>query len=424
MFSPDHEKAAGELARVCRPGGRIGLANWTPAGFIGELFKVLGRHAPPLAGLQSPALWGSEPHLKAFLASRPRTSPSPGACSIFGIDRPRTSSRFFAPGTGRCTGRSPRCRRSTRTRCRRSSRRFSRTRIEAAPNAHRPEGISRDRDHARRDRGAPGWKQSFSAGFSATVGTSPRANTSRCGKPSWPRTGGACPGIRACRRQRVLDVARGTGLSPSRPRRGRAAGSVLGVDLSAAMVDAARGCERSRSNAYFLRMDAEALGCRRGFDAVLCGLGLMYLPDPGRALREMRRVVKPGGRIGLAYGENAPVADGRRSSHRRGRGSERGVSTFFSSEKQTARSALCGRRFRDPSQEVLRRLWLTECGHGMRRRVRRRTGRARLVALRLRGARACLPRYLDAIAPWRRGEGFRVPAEFLILGAEKARRPL
>ena len=47
MFTPDQPKAAAELARVCRPGGRIGLANWTPEGFVGQMFKTLGRHLPP-----------------------------------------------------------------------------------------------------------------------------------------------------------------------------------------------------------------------------------------------------------------------------------------------------------------------------------------------------------------------------------------
>jgi SAM-dependent methyltransferase len=70
MFSPDHPQAAAELLRVCRPGGRIGLANWTPAGFIGELFKTLGRHLPPPAGARSPALWGDEAHLKALFQDR------------------------------------------------------------------------------------------------------------------------------------------------------------------------------------------------------------------------------------------------------------------------------------------------------------------------------------------------------------------
>ena len=63
MFTPDQDKAAAELARVVRDGGRIGLASWTPDGFIGQLFKTLGRHVPPPAGVKSPALWGSEARL-------------------------------------------------------------------------------------------------------------------------------------------------------------------------------------------------------------------------------------------------------------------------------------------------------------------------------------------------------------------------
>lgn len=60
MFTPDQHRAAAELLRVCRPGGRIGLANWTPDGFIGQLFKTIGGHVAPPAGVKSPALWGSK----------------------------------------------------------------------------------------------------------------------------------------------------------------------------------------------------------------------------------------------------------------------------------------------------------------------------------------------------------------------------
>ena len=63
MFSPDQARAAAELARVCCPGGRIGLANWTPDGFIGQVFKTLGRHLPPPAGVQPPSRWGVEANL-------------------------------------------------------------------------------------------------------------------------------------------------------------------------------------------------------------------------------------------------------------------------------------------------------------------------------------------------------------------------
>jgi ubiquinone/menaquinone biosynthesis C-methylase UbiE len=63
MFTPNQEKSASELTRVVRKGGRIGLANWTPDGFIGQVFKTIGRHVPPPAGVKSPALWGTEARL-------------------------------------------------------------------------------------------------------------------------------------------------------------------------------------------------------------------------------------------------------------------------------------------------------------------------------------------------------------------------
>jgi len=63
MFTPDQDRAAAELIRVCRSGGKIGLANWTPEGFIGQLFKTIGRHLPPSPGVKSPALWGTRGRL-------------------------------------------------------------------------------------------------------------------------------------------------------------------------------------------------------------------------------------------------------------------------------------------------------------------------------------------------------------------------
>jgi ubiquinone/menaquinone biosynthesis C-methylase UbiE len=70
MFTPRQEQAAGELVRVCRPGGRIGLANWTPQSFIGELFKTIGKYVPPAPGVKAPALWGSEAHLASLFGSK------------------------------------------------------------------------------------------------------------------------------------------------------------------------------------------------------------------------------------------------------------------------------------------------------------------------------------------------------------------
>jgi SAM-dependent methyltransferase len=66
MFAPDHVKAASELARVCRSGGRIGLANWTPEGFVGELLRLVGKYVPPPPALMSPALWGKREHVAAL----------------------------------------------------------------------------------------------------------------------------------------------------------------------------------------------------------------------------------------------------------------------------------------------------------------------------------------------------------------------
>jgi SAM-dependent methyltransferase len=69
MFTPDQDRAAAELARVCKRGGKIGLANWTPEGFIGQVFKTLGKYLPPPAGARSPALWGTEARLKEMFGA-------------------------------------------------------------------------------------------------------------------------------------------------------------------------------------------------------------------------------------------------------------------------------------------------------------------------------------------------------------------
>ena len=66
MFAPDHQRSARELMRVCRPGGRIGLASWTPAGFLGDLFRTVAKYVPPVPGVQSPLLWGTDAHLRTL----------------------------------------------------------------------------------------------------------------------------------------------------------------------------------------------------------------------------------------------------------------------------------------------------------------------------------------------------------------------
>ena len=78
MFAPNHVKTAQELVRVCRPGGRIGLANWTPRGFIGQLFAVVGRHVPPPPAVVPPSRWGTEDHLESlFRASASEITVTP-----------------------------------------------------------------------------------------------------------------------------------------------------------------------------------------------------------------------------------------------------------------------------------------------------------------------------------------------------------
>jgi ubiquinone/menaquinone biosynthesis C-methylase UbiE len=72
MFAPDHDRTAAELLRVCKPGGRIGLASWTPSGFLGDLFRLVGKYVPPVPGVRSPLLWGTHAHLGQLFARATR----------------------------------------------------------------------------------------------------------------------------------------------------------------------------------------------------------------------------------------------------------------------------------------------------------------------------------------------------------------
>ena len=70
MFAPDHRRSAAEMLRVVRMGGRIGVASWTPDGFIGQMFRLVGGYVPPPAGVSSPLLWGTEAHLRELFGER------------------------------------------------------------------------------------------------------------------------------------------------------------------------------------------------------------------------------------------------------------------------------------------------------------------------------------------------------------------
>ena len=83
MFTPNQDKAASELARVCKPGGRIGLANWTPESFIGQLFKTIGKYIPPAPGVKSPALWGTKARLEELFGETAERSARPSREFVF-----------------------------------------------------------------------------------------------------------------------------------------------------------------------------------------------------------------------------------------------------------------------------------------------------------------------------------------------------
>jgi hypothetical protein len=87
MFTPDQQAAAHEMHRVCRNGGSIGMANWTPDSFIGQVFKVLGKYVPPVAGVKPPSLWGTEQRLKELF---------PATCDI-GSTKKTFAFRYTSP---------------------------------------------------------------------------------------------------------------------------------------------------------------------------------------------------------------------------------------------------------------------------------------------------------------------------------------
>jgi ubiquinone/menaquinone biosynthesis C-methylase UbiE len=227
--------------------------------------------------------------------------------------------------------------------------------------------------------------------------------------------------------ERVLDVACGTGLvafgaagavGPS--------GEVLGVDLSGQMVEAARqrALKRRLHNVSFARMDGETLELAdAGFDVVLCALGLMYMPEPEQAMREMRRMLRPGGRLGLAvWGERARC----------------GWSAVFPIVDAEVASDVCPLFFRLGEPDLLARL-CADAGFTGVRQLRFSTtlayasadeacdaafagGPVALAWSRFdEGVRARVrERYVQAIEPWREPSGYRVPGEFVVVKATAA----
>jgi SAM-dependent methyltransferase len=95
MFAPNQMQAASELVRVCRSGGKIGLANWTPGGFIGQLFKTLGKHVAPPAGLNSPAQWGSKPWIEEAFAAGAKSISIEDRAFVFRYRSPGHFVEFF-----------------------------------------------------------------------------------------------------------------------------------------------------------------------------------------------------------------------------------------------------------------------------------------------------------------------------------------
>jgi ubiquinone/menaquinone biosynthesis C-methylase UbiE len=226
-------------------------------------------------------------------------------------------------------------------------------------------------------------------------------------------------------RERVLDVACGTGLASFAAAEAVGpAGAVVGVDLSERMVEEARrrAQERNLTRVTFVRMDAERLDLPDAdFDVALCGLGLMYVPDPAQALREMRRVLRPGGRVVLAvWGERSRC----------------GWSAVFPIVEAEVTTEVCPLFFRLGQGGALARLCV-DAGF-------RDTGQRRIAATlayadadeacdaALLGGPVALAwsrfdadvrarvrsLYVEAIAAWRHDQGFRVPGEFVIVTAK------
>ncbi|WP_250454156.1 class I SAM-dependent methyltransferase [Caballeronia sp. ATUFL_M2_KS44] len=92
MFTPNQQQAADELARVCKRGGKIGLANWTPESFIGQVFRTIGKYMPPAPGMMSPALWGTKARIEELFGDRARSMAATSREFVF---RYRSAAHFM-----------------------------------------------------------------------------------------------------------------------------------------------------------------------------------------------------------------------------------------------------------------------------------------------------------------------------------------
>lgn len=224
--------------------------------------------------------------------------------------------------------------------------------------------------------------------------------------------------------QRVLDVACGTGLIalPAAAAVGPR-GEVVGVDLSSQMVDAARrrAREMELANATFERMDAERLDLPDAtFDVALCALGLMFMPDPARAVREIRRVLRPGGRMAIAvWGERArcawsalfPIVDAEvvgdvcplffHLGHGDTLARMCADARFEAVEQQRVSTTM---EYADADQACSAAFIGGPVALAWSRFDERIRARVRA-------------RYIESIAPWRHGQGYRLPGEFVVVSA-------
>jgi ubiquinone/menaquinone biosynthesis C-methylase UbiE len=228
--------------------------------------------------------------------------------------------------------------------------------------------------------------------------------------------------------ERALDLACGTGLVTLNAARSVGPrGTVLGTDLSGQMIEVAqqRALEQQLANVSFQRMDAETLDLPNAtFDVVLCALGLMYLPDPQRALREWLRVLKPGGRVAIAvWGQRVncgwspvfPIVDAEVETDV--------CPLFFSLGEPDVLAQLCSDTgFLDVQQRRIASI-LSYVDADAACDAAFVGGPVALAWSRFDAptrARA-RARYKHAIEPWRRREGYRIPGEFVIVAGRRAR---